>query len=346
MTEEEKKSTGAGEDTPLLFEAASSETDYSSVSTASSSNSLTYLLEEAQQPWPSTLQRSIDLLASSPLIGGGAHKEASFLIKSPKPGRYYETPPPFSNNRSRTDDDDFPPLQKIKSLDFTPGSSRSSLIDLEKNDFSPDNRQPNASPIDLSSLYQDGASRNKTSPSDVEKERLLLKKTKKKKKKQQCEGGEKATFWQCIFNMSNTLMGIGLLGLPFVYACAGWIGGTLVFLFFTVVTWWTSVLIGRSLNGDPRPSGCFAPSNNGQQRMRAPLTSLPQIAIESFGMGGNIILSSVLYFELFSSLCIFIVTMGDHLYSLYYSRGVSPSMLMTIVSIAIAVPTVLLKTPR
>ena len=165
--------------------------------------------------------------------------------------------------------------------------------------------------------------------------------------------GEKATFSQCVFNMSNILMGVGMLGLPFVFKSVGWVGGFFVIIFFSFVTWRTSKMIGRQLNGDPRPTSFFddspykspvVPGSAPGARLRSPMTSFPQIAREAFGRQGNILLSSVLYFELFSCLCIFLVTIGDHLYILY--PGFSRAFHMVIVSVLLTIPTALLRTPR
>ena len=158
------------------------------------------------------------------------------------------------------------------------------------------------------------------------------------------EEDSKATFAQCVFNMCNTLMGIGLLALPFAIASAGWVAGILVLIGATVVTWYTCLLIGRSMNGDPRPTHFFDESKDSCIRMRSPITGLPQIATEAFGTAGNVLLSAVLYFELFSSLCIFLVTMGDHLYVLF--PMLSTDTHTVIVSILLAIPTALLRTPR
>lgn len=174
-------------------------------------------------------------------------------------------------------------------------------------------------------------------------------------KEQSKVSDEKTTFSQCVFNMSNILMGVGMLGLPFVFKSAGWFGGPFVMFLFSATTWMTSKLIGRQLNGDPRPCEFFdetisvknnpsIPEVETQIRMRHRMTSFPQIAREAFGEWGNIILSSILYFELFSCLCIFLVTITDHLCSLFPSLSRSPMMIA--VAAALAVPTALLRTPR
>lgn len=73
-------------------------------------------------------------------------------------------------------------------------------------------------------------------------------KQKKKKQEDASSGGhhgghghgmedlsEKATFGQCVFNMANILMGVGMLGLPFIFKRAGWFGGIFVTLSFSLV---------------------------------------------------------------------------------------------------------------
>ena len=173
----------------------------------------------------------------------------------------------------------------------------------------------------------------------------------KKQKKQNKSDARNATFSECAFNMANILMGVGMLGLPFL--SAGWVGGFFVTIFFCFITWRTSILIGRELNGDPRPSNYFdespyktplPPGSAQEARMLPPIKSFPDIARTSFGKAGCFVLSFVLYFELFSCLCIFFVTLGDHLHALF------PSILsarhMVFVAIVLTIPTALLRTPK
>lgn len=112
-------------------------------------------------------------------------------------------------------------------------------------------------------------------------------------------------------------------------------------------------MLGRELNGDPRPAAYFddspfktplPPGSAPQARMRRPVRSFPEIAREAFGQTGAVILSIVLYLELFSCLCIFIVTMGDHLHILF--PAISTARCMVGVAFAAAVPIILLKTAR
>eukprot|EP00957_Ditylum_brightwellii_P126018 9607443-Ditylum_brightwellii.AAC.1 len=75
-------------------------------------------------------------------------------------------------------------------------------------------------------------------------------------------------------------------------AMGGWIGGTGVLLIFGIITWRTTILLGRELNGDPRPGHYFddspyksplQPGSSAGARMRSPITSFPEIARDAFG---------------------------------------------------------------
>ncbi len=140
-----------------------------------------------------------------------------------------------------------------------------------------------------------------------------------------------------------------MLGLPYVFKSAGWAGGVFVTVTFSSVAWRTSILLGRELNGDPKPTWMFDDYGQKQlmsssSRMRKPITSFPDIARTAFGPMGNFVLSFTLYFELFSCLCIFFVTLGDHLHSIFPKVPVKTHMIH--VAFALAVPTALLRTPR
>jgi hypothetical protein len=103
------------------------------------------------------------------------------------------------------------------------------------------------------------------------------------------DDSSKSSFSQCTFNMANILMGVGMLGLPFVFKSAGWIGGFCVTIGFCLVTWQTSYYLGRVLNGDPRPVHLFDGSDLTIKRLRKPMSSFPEIAREAFGDNGCIV---------------------------------------------------------
>ena len=145
---------------------------------------------------------------------------------------------------------------------------------------------------------------------------------------------EKTSFFQCVFNMANILMGVGLLALPFAFAQSGYFGGMFAVSSFALLCWKTSILIGRELNGDPRPLSLFVddfvaklPSDSvPMTRMRKPIRSFPDIAREAFGNTGAVVLGVILYFELFSCLAIFIVSIGDHMHKLFPTISVTAHM--------------------
>ncbi len=160
------------------------------------------------------------------------------------------------------------------------------------------------------------------------------------------------SFWsdsKCI----KQKQGVGLLGLPYSCAKAGVLGGTCALLVFGFICWKTSILIGRELNGDPRPSAYFddspwktplQPGSVPEARMRKPISSFPDIAREAFGYWGALILAIVLYFELFSCICIFLVSIGDHLHTLF--PHISTANLMIGCCFVSAIPIVLLRTAK
>lgn len=319
-----------------------------SASPANSTGSETQqrLWEELDRPWPSTFERSIALLAS-PMIRA---QDAALYTKSPKPGStatalarrsnldrgYYNTPERSSalvqgrNDTGSDRGDSFQQgLAKVQSLDFWKNQP-----DLGAVQTAQEKRMKQAQEYRKKILEEKGT------------------KSSKPKCKKPVTSDGKATLAQCAFNLANILMGVGLLGLPFVFKIAGWFGGLFCLLSFGLITWRTSILIGRELNGDPRPSSYFVdspfksplrPGTAPGARMLPPITSFPDIARSAFGETGCLILSVVLYFELFSCISIFFVSMGDHLHELF--PGVSATTHMLLISIASLIPTIVLRTP-
>lgn len=335
------------EDTPLLGET-SSDADASEHTVES-----VHLWEELNAPWPSTFERSISLLAS-PVI---PVKEVVMFTKSPKPGstpfallrrnnldRGYYTPDhnslfPPSRARDRSDSEGGfqKGMEKVQSLDFNKSAVKQVQIAQQK-------KAKVAADYRAKILKKKHEEQGTTAPGYGQQNQSAAMPEK---------GETKATFSQCLFNMSNILMGVGLLGLPFVFKSAGWFGGSFCISVFGFITWRTSILIGRELNGDPRPSHYFdeSPFKSPQQpgsvpeaRMLPPIRSFPDIARNAFGETGCFILSTILYFELFSCLCVFFVTIGDHLHQLF--PAISATHHMMTVAGASTIPTMLLTTPK
>jgi len=306
------------------------------------------LWKEMDAPWPATFERAISLLAS-PVIKA---QKAKDLTKSPKPGNTpvairrrmlkrsnsTNTPeldgllPPSSRRSGRAYYDNMDEVRKVGSMDFH--TTKAHL-------------KAQAKFVPLAKTQKALELKNKDA---AEYRKKIL--AKQGKKNTEATSSDKTTFLQCVFNLANILMGVGLLGLPFAFAKSGYFGGTFAILSFAVVCWKTSILIGRELNGDPRPLSFFAdsppwdtelsPGSDPMARMRKPIRSFPDIAREAFGNKGAVILGIVLYFELFSCLAIFIVSIGDHLHELFPLIPVTTHMLgFTIIS---ALPVIVFRT--
>mmetsp|Transcript_1061 Transcript_1061/g.1854 ORF Transcript_1061/g.1854 Transcript_1061/m.1854 type:complete len:636 (-) Transcript_1061:206-2113(-) len=319
--------------------------------------------EEINKPWPATFERSAEILAQ-PIVGRELVVKATESMHILPPtklrkntslsslNRGWQTPDPVSKSTTRRDgiageDDedegfgifDRMGLSKAPSMDwkYRPGGpatlserQQKSVLEIKAH------RQK---VLDTVVGVEEG--RTDDSTSFGEDQELV-------------DDGSKTSFFGCVCNVANTLLGIGILSLPFVFRAAGWLGGLFALLTFGVVTWWTSILLGRELNGDPRPRYMFDSSsyktslpNHKQpsfERVRAPIKSFPAIAREAFGQKGTILLSSLMYFELFSCLAVFLVSMGDHLQTLF--PNISMSNHMILVSVILMVTTAILKTPK
>lgn len=322
------------------------------------------LWEELEQPWPSTFERSISLLAS-PVI---QKTEAALYTKSPKPGstpaalmrrrdlrRGFYTPeagvvPPVRSGEDLSDrvDEFRKGVEKIKSLDFKAKVKDPRLVQQEQA-----KKAQAAKEYRAKLLKQQDEEAAMMSPGyDREKRAGAASKRSRMEEAEMMLHDGKSTLSQCMFNLANILMGVGLLGLPFSFKSSGWIGGLFCLAVFGLVTWRTSILIGRELNGDPRPSSYFddspfksplQPGSRPEARMLPPICSFPDIARVAFGQNGCFVLSVILYFELFSCICIFFVTIGDHLHSLFPSIAAATHVIY--VGGVSMVPTIVLRTP-
>jgi len=289
-----------------------------------------HLWDEMDAPWPATFERAISLLAS-PVIKA---ETAEDLTKSPKPGN---TPIAIRKRVfKRSNSANAPEISGL-----VPPSSRrygrtyyDSTDNISKMDFHTlkAHLKAQANFVSLAKMQKDFESKPKNAAEYMEK--ILSKQQKKHGNKPR--SSEKTAFFQCIFNMANILMGVGMLALPFAFAKSGYVGGSFAVTSFALVCWKTSILIGRELNGDPRPLSYFAdspwvaklpPGSEPMARMRKPIRSFPDIAREAFGNGGAIVLGIVLYFELFSCLSIFIVSIGNHMHELFPSVPVTTHIL-------------------
>jgi len=374
------------EETPLI-QSTSTTANNSSMSNGSAeietenSSTNSSLEDENEKLWPATFERSISLLAGPQMDS----KAIDLMTRSPrvvpphlaqarralmKFDRTYFTPPPQPNRHEISSPIQFKkPLKKIKSLDFPHEKQQQQ----QESESRMDKEEMRLRQLKEAHAYrQQILAKASVGVRDETKETTLVqhspgyqremaykKESMIKKGKEGGDGGhgiavkDASSFSQCVFNLCNILMGVGLLGLPFVSKSAGWVLGVGILLFFSFVTWRTSILIGRELNGDPRPGHLFddspyksplAPGSTPAARLRPPIRSFPDIARESFGNIGAILLSIVLYFELFSCMAIFLVSLGDHLHAVIPQYSVTHHIV--IVAFVAVLPVIILRTAR
>uniref|UniRef100_A0A1J3GRE7 Vacuolar amino acid transporter 1 n=1 Tax=Noccaea caerulescens TaxID=107243 RepID=A0A1J3GRE7_NOCCA len=106
------------------------------------------------------------------------------------------------------------------------------------------------------------------------------------------------TFSQSVLNGINVLCGVALLTMPYALKQGGWLGLILLFS-FGIITFYTGILLKRCLENSPG------------------IHTYPDIGQAAFGTTGRILVSILLYVELYASCVEYIIMMSDNLSGMF-----------------------------
>ncbi|XP_040378823.1 amino acid transporter AVT1C-like [Oryza brachyantha] len=106
------------------------------------------------------------------------------------------------------------------------------------------------------------------------------------------------TYTQGVMNGVNVLCGVGILSTPYAVKQGGWLGLTILAL-MAVLAWYTGILLKRCLD-----------SKEG-------LETYPDIGHAAFGTTGRIVISIILYMELYACCIEYLILESDNLSKLF-----------------------------
>ncbi|RLM81022.1 vacuolar amino acid transporter 1-like [Panicum miliaceum] len=109
---------------------------------------------------------------------------------------------------------------------------------------------------------------------------------------------QKCSYTQAVVNGINVLCGVGILSTPYAIKQGGWVGLVILCL-FALLAWYTGVLLRRCLD-----------SKEG-------LETYPDIGHAAFGTTGRILISIILYVELYACCIEYLILESDNLSKLF-----------------------------
>ncbi|CAL0321293.1 unnamed protein product [Lupinus luteus] len=106
------------------------------------------------------------------------------------------------------------------------------------------------------------------------------------------------SFGQAVLNGINCLCGVGILSTPYAAQQGGWVGLSILFI-FALISFYTGMLLRSCLDSEPG------------------IETYPDIGQAAFGTTGRIVISIVLYVELYACCIEYIILESDNLSSLF-----------------------------
>ncbi|PNW85026.1 hypothetical protein CHLRE_03g168550v5 [Chlamydomonas reinhardtii] len=142
----------------------------------------------------------------------------------------------------------------------------------------------------------------------------------------QSSGGN-STFTQAVFNVVNVMMGVGVLSLPFALKSSGWVG-LLVLWVMGVATNYTAKALCECADAVSAKTG------------GGPV-GYEEIAEAAFGPLGRLLVSAIIYVELFGTCALLFILEGDNMFKLFGASSLaSNASTYQLLAAALMIPTV------
>ncbi|KZT74700.1 hypothetical protein DAEQUDRAFT_700682 [Daedalea quercina L-15889] len=130
-----------------------------------------------------------------------------------------------------------------------------------------------------------------------------------------------STYGQTLFNAIAILLGIGMLSEPLAFSYAGWIGGTVIIIFYGWITCYTAKILAHIIIDDPR------------------LRSYSDIGKKAFGPRSGPWISAVFCLELFTVSVALVTLYADSLHAVMPTYSADTFKL---ISLILLIPTMVL----